>query len=88
MPQSAPFLHNGSVPNLWELLKKPEDRVTSFHVGSWEMDPVNVGFVTDAGPDTSELDTSIPGNSNSGHDYGTDLSDTEKRELIEYIKRL
>jgi hypothetical protein len=85
---SAPFLHNGSVPNLWELLKKPEDRVTSFHVGSWEMDPVNVGFVTDAGPDTSELDTSIPGNSNSGHDYGTDLSDTEKRELIEYIKRL
>ena len=85
---SAPFLHNGSVPNLWELLKKPEDRVTSFHVGSWEMDPVNVGFVTDAGPATSELVTSIEGNSNSGHNYGTDLSDTEKRELIEYIKTL
>ena len=85
---SAPFLHNGSVPNLWELLKKPEQRVTSFHVGSWEMDPVNVGFVTGAGPASSELVTSIPGNSNSGHAYGTELSDTEKRELIEHIKTL
>jgi hypothetical protein len=85
---SAPFLHNGSVPNIWELLKKPEDRVTSFHVGSWEMDPVNVGFVTDAGPATSEFVTSDKGNSNSGHDYGTDLTDAEKRQLVEYIKTL
>ncbi len=85
---SAPFLHNGSVPNLWELLNKPEQRLTSFHVGSWEMDPVNVGFVTDAGPATSKFVTSIRANSNSGHDYGTDLSDTEKREVIEYIKTL
>ena len=52
------------------------------------MGPVNVGFVTGAGPATSELVTSIPANSNSGHDYGTGLSDTEKWELIEYIKLL
>ena len=74
--------------NLWELINKPEQRLTSFHVGSWEMDPVNVGFVTDAGPATSKFVTSIRANSNSGHDYGTDLSDTEKREVIEYIKTL
>lgn len=85
---SAPFLHNGSVPNLWELLKKPEDRVETFHVGSWEMDVENVGFVTEAGGNSTELDTSLPGNSNAGHDYGTGLSDDEKRELIEYIKSL
>ena len=69
------------MPNLWELLKNPEERVTNFYVGSWEMDPVNVGFVTDAGPATSELVTSMPANSNSGHDYGTDLSDTRLSSL-------
>ena len=34
------------------------------------------------------FDTTTPGNSNSGHDYGTDLSPNEKRELIEYLKTL
>lgn len=85
---SAPFLHNGSVPNLAELLKKPEQRVTKFNVGSWEFDPVNVGFSTAADPNTSEFDTSRVNNSNRGHDYGTSLSDSEKAELIEYIKSL
>jgi len=85
---SAPFLHNGSVPSLNELLKKPDLRVAKFHVGSWEFDPVNVGFSTEGGPNTSEFDTSQPNNSNRGHDYGTNLSDAEKAELIEYIKTL
>ena len=85
---SAPFLHNGSVPNLWTMLTDPEQRVDSFHVGSWEMDPVNVGFVADAGPATSEFDTSVPGNSNLGHPFGVALRDDQKRDLIEYIKTL
>ncbi len=85
---SAPFLHNGSVPNLWAMLTDPQKRVDSFHVGSWEMDPVNVGFVADAGPATSEFDTSVPGNSNLGHPFGVRLSDDQKRDLIEYIKTL
>lgn len=85
---SAPFLHNGSVPNLWELLKKPEDRAKKFHVGTWKMDVENVGFETAEGDNTTELDTSVLGNSNAGHDYGTGLTDAEKRELIEYIKSL
>lgn len=85
---SAPFLHNGSVPNLTELLKKPSERVTKFNVGSWEFDPVNVGFSTAAGTNTSEYDTSLTNNANSGHDYGTGLSDTEKAQLIEYLKTL
>ncbi|MGH8548621.1 MAG: di-heme-cytochrome C peroxidase [Methylococcales bacterium] len=85
---SAPFLHNGSVPNLSELLKKPGERVARFHVGRWDFDPVNVGFSTEGGPNTSEFDTSEPNNSNLGHDYGTNLSDNEKSELIEYVKTL
>ena len=52
------------------------------------MDPVNVGFEADAGPATSEFDTSVPGNSNLGHPFGVTLSDDQKRDLIEYIKTL
>lgn len=85
---SAPYLHNGSVPNLWELLQKPEKRVSAFNVGSWELDPVNVGFSTAAEPATSKFDTTLPGNSNKGHEYGTELSDKEKWELIDYLKTL
>lgn len=85
---SAPFLHNGSVPNLWELLQKPDQRVTAFNVGSWEMDPVKVGFVITPEPATSKFDTTLPGNSNKGHEYGTNLSEQEKWELIEYLKTL
>lgn len=85
---SAPFLHNGSVPNLWELLQKPDRRMTAFNVGSWEIDPVKVGFVITQEPATSKFNTTLPGNSNKGHEYGTDLSNQEKWELIEYIKTL
>jgi hypothetical protein len=49
-----------------------------------------VGFVSDvprAGVQTFTLyDTSVPGNSNAGHLYGTTLSDDEKRAIVEYMK--
>ena len=83
---TAPYLHNGSVPNLRQLLEGPEDRLKEFKVGSREFDPVNVGQVTDEGPST--LDTTIEGNSNSGHDYGTTLTENEKWALVEYMKSL
>jgi len=34
------------------------------------------------------FDVSVPGNSNAGHEYGADLADDERRELIEYLKTL
>ena len=83
---TAPFLHNGSIPNLWELLKPADQRVTNFFVGSREIDTTNVGFKSDEGP--SEFDTSLKGNLNTGHEYGTALSDVKKRQLIEYLKSL
>ncbi|MEM9557959.1 MAG: hypothetical protein AAGC60_27115 [Acidobacteriota bacterium] len=87
----GPYLHNGSVPTLWDLLQPPENRPTSFHTGYDVIDPQKVGFVT-AGAE-AELagflyDTSVPGNSNLGHRYGTDLTDEEKWDLIEYLKTL
>lgn len=85
---SAPYLHNGSIPNLWELLQPPANRVQHFYVGSWEFDAQKVGFVSDASPNSTEFDTQKPGNYNTGHNYGTDLSAADKKALIEYLKTL
>jgi cytochrome c peroxidase len=87
----APYLHNGSVPTLWDLLQKPERRPTSFYRGYQVYDPVNMGFISsgfDAEKKSFLLDTSLLGNSNAGHLYGTDLSDEDKWQLIEYMKTL
>ena len=86
---TAPFLHNGSVPDLVELLKPPAERPAKFYVGNWEFNPARLGFNWSSElPGTSELDTSITGNSNAGHDYGTHLSDPDRLALIEYLKTL
>ncbi|MBI2193913.1 MAG: cytochrome c [Planctomycetes bacterium] len=81
----SPYLHNGSVRSLGDLLKSPASRPRSFHRGSKVFDPVAVGYV-DEGPYV--LDTTAAGNSNGGHDYGTGLTAGEKRELIEHLKSL
>ena len=87
----APYLHNGSVPNLRELLEPEERRTKVFYRGYDVYDPVNGGFVT-AGPEAeragSRLDTSERGNSNRGHRYGTTLSPQDKEALLEYLKTL
>ena len=83
---TAPYLHNGSVPNLDELLKAPGKRVKTFRVGSREFDPENVGFVTTEGEFT--LDTTLPGNSNAGHHYEIEFSEDQRKQLIEYMKSL
>jgi hypothetical protein len=81
----SPYLHNGSVRTIQELLTPPADRVKTFHRGSRVYDEAKVGY-TDEG--AYVLDTSLPGNSNVGHNYGTRLSAPEKRDLIEYLKTL
>ena len=88
---SAPYLHNGSVPTLWELLKKPDDRAKRFFVGSRQYDPVDVGLRSvpeENGVRYFDFDVSVKGNGNGGHPYGTGLPDDQKRELIEYLKTL
>ncbi|GAB1260499.1 di-heme-cytochrome C peroxidase [Aurantivibrio plasticivorans] len=89
---TAPYLHNGSVPNLWELLQKPEDRVKQFWVGSRQFDPKHVGYKTNEGLNLFKVNNAQgeiqPGNSNLGHTWGTHLSEAEKWQLIEYLKTL
>jgi hypothetical protein len=80
---TAPYLHNGSVPNLWELLNAK--RNPSFQLGSRTFDPVNVGYETSG---SFTFDTTVPGNTNTGHQWGTSLDDTKKWELIEFLKTL
>lgn len=82
---TAPYLHNGSILNMAELLTPPDQRKDRFHVGTTNFDPATLGY-EDAGP--FEFDTSLPGNSNQGHSYGTTLTDDEKTNLIEYLKSL
>lgn len=85
---TGPFLHNGSVPNLWALLQAVENRPKEFYVKSREFDPVNVGFVSTEHEGASFYDTQLKGNSNEGHVYGTGLSEAEKYDLLEFLKSL
>ncbi|NOU08496.1 MAG: hypothetical protein HOO98_00540 [Nitrospira sp.] len=85
---TAPYLHNGSVPNLYQLLVPAARR--PFYVGSRQFDSKNVGFEAEDKSGTW-LDTSLPGNLNTGHDdetYDGALIDTEVWQLIEYMKTL
>jgi mono/diheme cytochrome c family protein len=88
----APYLHNGSVPTLADLLTPPTGRPAKFFKGYDIYDKTKLGFVSDVAKTKAqkffEFDTAEKGNSNAGHDYGTDLSPADKAALIEYMKTL
>jgi hypothetical protein len=93
---TAPYLHNGSVPTLYDLLLPPSDRPKSFYVGTREFDPVKVGFKTVKSVDNSFLfrvlddeGKPIQGNLNTGHDYdNASLSEADREAIVEYLKSL
>jgi RoxA-like, cytochrome c-like len=89
----APYLHNGSVPSLRDLLEASSQRPKQFHRGNDVYDPLKVGFVSNVaeqgGRKFFAFDTTKPGNSNSGHEgkrYGTELAPAEKDALVEFMK--
>ena len=89
----APYLHNGSVPTLWDLLQPAGARPARFYRGNNLYDPQRMGFVADQpsadGRALFAYDTTRPGNGNAGHEgdaYGTTLPDADKWALIEYLK--
>lgn len=67
---TAPYLHNGSVPTLDDLLRPAATRTATFMRGSFL------------------VDTSVPGNSNQGHEFGTAISDTDRAALVAYLLSL
>lgn len=119
---TAPFLHNNSVPTLWDLLQPTRLRPQVFERGINDFDPIKVGLKqrfnytkdgkgleikTERGivaklncktnPDKFSdtvwevdicHDSKLSGNSNAGHEFGVGLTDTQKFELIEYLKTL
>jgi mono/diheme cytochrome c family protein len=92
----APYLHNGSVPTMWDLLTPEAERNGGqdfFYRGHGVYDADNMGIRTDVeevdGRTSYKFIISEPGNGNQGHSgekYGTELSDEDKRALIEYLK--
>lgn len=93
---TAPYLHNGSVASLYELLLPASERKRSFWVGNRSYDPTEVGYETQK-PETGGFllktrqsnGSPIPGNSNAGHEYGArSLTDADRMALVEYMKTL
>lgn len=91
---TAPFLHNGSVPTLRDLLSPAAQRPKAFYVGGRRYDLKRVGietFPVEQGPKNGSdflYDTTKPGNGNGGHEFGVNLSDADKDALIEFLKGL
>ncbi len=95
---TPPFLHNGSVPSVYQLLSPQDERQRTFHRGNFEYDPVNLGYRTEGFDGAFLYDTAVTGNHNSGHEFrdgprergviGRYLKPEERRALIEYLKVL
>jgi hypothetical protein len=94
---TPPFMHNGSVPNLYEMLVPAAQRTKKFYVGR-EFDPVKVGVDTSGKSGTYMVDTALVGSSNSGHSFengprgngiiGPLLTDQERWAIVEYLKSI
>lgn len=95
---TAPYLHNGSVPSLYQMLLPAARRDASFYTGGRQFDPKQVGFETAGFDGAFRFDTGIPGNANGGHEFrdappghgviGPELADEQRWDIIEYLKTL
>jgi mono/diheme cytochrome c family protein len=99
---TAPYLHNGSVPTLYGMLNskaRPKIFTRSFRTNEEDYDKVNVGWkvqVLQSGPADNlppierrkVYDTTQPGRGNGGHTFGDDLTEEQRRAVIEYLKTL
>lgn len=88
---TAPFLHNGSVPTLYDLLKPAAERPKTFPVGSRVYDARKLGLTVESGEAVEgwTFDTTLDGNKNVGHEgeaFGTALGEGERMALLEYLK--
>jgi len=70
---TPPFLHNGSVPNIYQLLSPVSERASGFFVGEREYDPVHLGYELKTDKSLKYagtwFDTQLSGNFNIGHEF-------------------
>lgn len=87
----APYLHNGSVPTIRDLLNDPAQRPKVFYRGYDVLDTQKLGFISTVAEENGtpyfRYDTSVPGNHNTGHRWGTTLPDADKDAIVEYMKK-
>jgi hypothetical protein len=94
---TPPFMHNGSVPNLYEMLIPAAQRTKKFYLGR-DFDPVKVGVDTSGKSGTYLVDTTLIGSSNRGHSFenaplgngviGPLLTEEERWAIVEYLKSI
>ena len=89
---TPPYLHNGSVRSIWELLFPANSRSKSFVIGGYVYDSQHLGYLDDPTlplVDTFTVETdcaSCLGNGNGGHEFGIELTEADKMLLIEFLK--
>ena len=92
---TAPFLHNGSVPTIYDLLTPAAERPVTFPTGQREYDTVKLGLQSDPskyvlapGLKPFLMDTRLRGNWNTGHEWSfyPSLNDDMRYAIIEFLK--
>ena len=94
---NPPYLHNGSVPSVYDLLSPVAERPSVFWNGNREYDPVKLGYISTELKGATRIDTATIGNGNTGHVFadgsgtgiiGRALKHDERMAIIEYLKVL
>jgi len=89
---TAPYFHNASVPTIADVLYS-KNRPIYWSRGyiSTDYDAEKVGWnytVESSKIDKNTYDTTIKGYGKDGHTFGDNLSDTERKAVLEYLKTL
>ena len=88
---SAPYLHNGSVPTVYELLKsdaRPDRWTRDGKSTSYDHEKLGWQYDPAARNDKWTFDTTVPGYGNGGHTFGDRLSEPQRWAVVEYLKTL
>ncbi|RYY98027.1 MAG: c-type cytochrome, partial [Chitinophagaceae bacterium] len=89
---TAPYLHNGSVPTLEGVLNssaRPRYWSRNFKKPQYNYESPGWVYTKEAKAGKPEIyNTDLPGYGNRGHYFGDQLTDTERRYVIEYLKTL
>ena len=95
---TPPFLHNGSVRTVFQMISPRDERERVFWSGTKEYDPKHLGYRNDPVPGAVKFDTSVTGNDNVGHEFndgcqkngiiGRRLSIEERYAILEYLKAM
>ena len=97
---TAPYLHNGSVPTLWALMhseQRPNIWQVSSQASDYDLEKVGLVYkeLSEFPKDEKNTavisriyNTQVLGRGSRGHTFPDKLDESEKREVLEYLKTL